>query len=111
MTYIHPRTEVKHTFHAWHTTRHTNDEHPSENRGTTTQYLAKTPISYTNKKLAFKTPVTRTLSISFHTVDEGRKMQGPGIPNSDRHPNIYTRDPSTRTSSLHIYKYDGQVNI
>nr|CAD7394606.1 unnamed protein product [Timema cristinae] len=42
--------------------------------GTTPQYLSKTPIPYTNKKLAFTTPVARTLS--FYTVDEGRKMQG-----------------------------------
>nr|CAD7413792.1 unnamed protein product [Timema cristinae] len=29
-TNIHPRTEVKQTFHARHTTRHTNDEHRTE---------------------------------------------------------------------------------
>nr|CAD7392403.1 unnamed protein product [Timema cristinae] len=31
-TYIYPRTEVKKTFHVRHTTRHSNDVHPSENR-------------------------------------------------------------------------------
>nr|CAD7434401.1 unnamed protein product [Timema monikensis] len=30
-----PRTEVKQTLHAWHTTRHTNGVNPSENRGET----------------------------------------------------------------------------
>nr|CAD7404257.1 unnamed protein product [Timema cristinae] len=41
-----------------------------EDNGTTPPYLAKTPIPYTNKKLAFTTPVTRTLSIDCEIKDE-----------------------------------------
>nr|CAD7570560.1 unnamed protein product [Timema californicum] len=36
-TNIHLRTVVKQTFHSRHTTRHTNEEHQSENRGETAQ--------------------------------------------------------------------------
>nr|CAD7432664.1 unnamed protein product [Timema monikensis] len=36
----------------------------------------RTSIPYTNKKLAFTTPVARTLSISFYNADEGTKRRG-----------------------------------
>nr|CAD7407326.1 unnamed protein product [Timema cristinae] len=66
---------------------------------TTPQYLAKTPLLYTNKKLAFTTPVARTLLVSFYSVDKERKMQGPVIPNSDTHEGDPPPQPSAHAQA------------
>nr|CAD7425301.1 unnamed protein product [Timema monikensis] len=57
-----------------------------------------TPIPYTNKKLAFTTPVARTLSIRFTLVDEGTKRQG-----------LYYNNKQTNLNSTRKIKHPDHV--